>query len=162
MADLRMGRWTAVRSEPHVVFIIGMRLNRIWAVHRWMPAFLAMPRMLDELSAKPELGFLGGKVWFARTIVQIQYWRSFEDLEAYAKARESMHLPAWAAFNRSAREGAVGIYHETYRVAPDQYENVYVDMPPTLFGAVGDVKAAVGSAAGARGRMTGAANPAIG
>ena len=32
-----------------VVFIIGMRVNRPWKLHKWVPVFLAMPRMLKEL-----------------------------------------------------------------------------------------------------------------
>ena len=52
---------------------------------------------------RPELGFLGGRTWFGRTIVMIQYWRSFEALESYAKARDRAHLPAWAAFMTGGR-----------------------------------------------------------
>ena len=64
------------------------------------PLIRAMGGMIRELSVRPELGFLGGKAWFGRTIVLIQYWRSFEDLEAYARAKDLSHVPAWAAFNR--------------------------------------------------------------
>jgi hypothetical protein len=41
-----------------VVFLIGMRINRWRSPRSWLPAFGAMPRMLRELSAPPELGFL--------------------------------------------------------------------------------------------------------
>ena len=74
MAEITMGRFTALRTEPFAVFIIGMRINRPWKVRRWAPVAAAMPRMLKEIH--PELGFLGGRVWFARTILMIQYWRS--------------------------------------------------------------------------------------
>ena len=90
--------------------------------------------------------------------MQIQYWRSFEALEAYAKARDLEHMPAWTAFNRARKGGDdVGVYHETYRVAPGQYENVYVDMPPTLLGEVAPLVEATRDFVSARGRMTGAA-----
>ena len=47
----------------------------------------------------------------------LQYWRSFEALERYAKNRSAQHLPEWAAFNRAVGSGGdVGIWHETYRV----------------------------------------------
>jgi hypothetical protein len=104
------------------------------------------------------LGFLGGKTWFGRTIVLIQYWRSFEDLEAYAKAKDHEHLPAWADFNRKVgNDGTVGIYHETYRIQPGCYENVFVNMPPTLLGDCSTLIEAKGRLAAAAGRMGGLA-----
>lgn len=154
MAQIRHGRWTARFDEPYVVFIIGMRINQPWKVHRWIPVMLAMARMLKELYLNKDHGFLGGKTWFGRTTVVIQYWRSFEDLEKYAKARDLEHLPAWADFNRKVgTNGDVGVYHETYRIAPGQYENVFVNMPPTLMSEVAPVTEANGPHASARGRM---------
>lgn len=154
MSRILKGRWTAQMDKPFVVFVIGMRINRPWKIHRWLPLILQMTRMLGELYPRPELGFMGGKTWFGRTIVLIQYWRSFEDLEAYAKAKDLQHLPAWAAFNRAiGGNGDVGIYHETYRIEPGQYENVFVNMPPTLLGSVAQMKEASGSLASARKRM---------
>jgi hypothetical protein len=44
-----------------VVFLIGMRINRWWKFHKWLPVAVAMPRMLKELSEKPENGFLGAE-----------------------------------------------------------------------------------------------------
>jgi hypothetical protein len=84
----------------------------------------------------------------------VQYWRSFELLEAYAKARDGAHLPAWAAFNRAVGgNGDVGIYHETYRVEPGTYENIYANMPAILFGKVGERSRVGGRTEGARARM---------
>ncbi len=154
MTDIRKGRWTARHDEPFVVFIIGMRINKLWKVHKWFPLVVAMTNMLRELYPRPDLGFMGAKTWFGRTIVVIQYWKSFEDLETYAKARDKVHLPAWAAFNRAiGNNGDVGIYHETYSIAPGQYENIYVNMPPTLLGSTTTVEAARGRNTSARGRM---------
>lgn len=148
------GRWTARSDEGFVVFIIGMRINRWWMVHRWLPLIWAMGGMIRELSLRPELGFLGGKSWFGRTFVLIQYWRTFDDLEFYARAKDLNHVPAWAEFNRRiGNDGTVGIYHETYRIAPGQYENVFVNMPPTLLGDCATLIEAKGPAANARGRM---------
>ena len=154
MKPVLPGRWTARSDGDFVVFIIGMRINRWWMIHRWLPLIRAMGGMLRELSLRPELGFLGGKAWFGRTIVLIQYWRSFEDLERYAKARDLSHLPAWADFNRRiGNDGTVGVYHETYRIGSEQYENIFVNMPPTLLGDCTKLVEAKGSYAGARGRM---------
>jgi hypothetical protein len=148
------GRWTARAEGDFVVFIIGMRINQWWMIHRWLPMILAMRRMIIELSMRPEMGFLGGKTWFGRTIVLIQYWRSFEDLEAYAKVRELSHVPAWAEFNRLiGSDGTVGIYHETYRIGHGQYENVFVNMPPTLLGNCATLTEAKGKLSTAEGRM---------
>jgi hypothetical protein len=154
VTEIKSGRWTARLDEPYVVFIIGMRINKPWKVHRWLPLIVGMTKMLKELYAHPQLGFMGGKTWLGRTVVVIQYWRSFEDLEAYAKARDRIHLPAWAAFNRQIGDnGDVGIYHETYRIEPGQYENMYVNMPPTLMGKVAPLYEAKGGLSSARGRM---------
>ena len=161
MAEIRTGRWTARFDGPYVVFLIGMRINRWWKVHRWLPIVLAMTRMLRELYPRPELGFMGGNSWFGRTIIVVQYWRSFEDLEHYAKARDHQHLPAWAAFNRAiGSNGDVGVYHETYRVTPGGYENVYVNMPPFLAGAVAELEPATGRKSSARDRMETVEQPA--
>ncbi|WNV06786.1 DUF4188 domain-containing protein [Candidatus Methylospira mobilis] len=46
---------------------------------------------------------------FPRTAIMMQYWRSPEQLPAYAKNREALHLPAWPAFNKAAGcNGALG------------------------------------------------------
>jgi hypothetical protein len=59
MATIHPGRYTAEIEGDFVVFLIGMRLNRPWKVHRWLPVFAAMPRMLRELARDPERGLLG-------------------------------------------------------------------------------------------------------
>lgn len=113
-----------------VVFLIGMRVNRPWKVHKWLPVMRAMPRMLKELAARPESGFLGYEILGLRGIVQ--YWRSFEALEAYARDPDAAHWPAWVDFNRRLKHsrGDVGIWHETYLVQDGAYETVYSGMPP--------------------------------
>ena len=59
MAEIYKQKMTVEMDEEFVVFIIGMRINKPWKVHKWWPAFNAMPGMLKELSANPELGMLG-------------------------------------------------------------------------------------------------------
>ena len=80
-----------------VVFIIGMRINSPMKVHKWLPVAAAMPRMIVELRKKPELGFLHAEMWFSRTIILVQYWRSMDQLLAYAKDKAAQHLPALPA-----------------------------------------------------------------
>lgn len=106
---------TADVDGEFVVFLIGMRINKLWKIHKWLPVVMAMPRMLKELYANPELGFLSQESWFGRTTIMVQYWRSFDQLEAYAKNKNANHLPAWVDFNKSiTSNGDVGIWHEIY------------------------------------------------
>jgi hypothetical protein len=138
-------RLSAKIEGDFVVFLIGMRINQPFKIHKWMPVAAAMPRMLRELSQQPELGFIHSETWFARTIILVQYWRSMDQLVAYAKNRDAVHLPAWRDFNRAVgTDGSVGIWHETYRVAADGYENVYVNMPLFGLGRAGTVHPARG------------------
>jgi hypothetical protein len=154
MSSIFQQRMTAAVDSEFVVFLIGMRVNRPWKIHRWLPVMAAMPRMLRELSAAPELGFLGAETWFGRTTMMVQYWRSFEHLHAYAHAREHAHLPAWTAFNRqTGNNGDVGIWHETYQVGPGRYECMYVNMPRFGLARVGEHLPAVGGRRSAKGRM---------
>jgi hypothetical protein len=41
------------------LFLIGMRINKPWKVHRWGPVAAAMPRMIRELEVNPQFGFIG-------------------------------------------------------------------------------------------------------
>lgn len=132
-----------------VVFLIGMRVNRWWKVWRWLRVALAMPRMIKELRAHPELGFLGAEQWFGRTTIMVQYWRSRAQLLDYARKRGSAHLPAWKRFNQLVgTNGDVGIWHETYPVRAGEYENVYVNMMPFGLGKAGALVEAGGHASG--------------
>jgi hypothetical protein len=113
-----------------VVFLIGARVNKWWKPHKYIPVGRAMRRMIAELEAHPELGLLHVESWGGRTAIMVQYWRSFEHLHAYSRARESEHLPAWAEFNRAiGMNGDVGIWHETYMVRAGEYEAIYGNMP---------------------------------
>jgi hypothetical protein len=147
-------RMCAELEGEAVVFLIGMRINKPWKIHKWLPVLLAMPRMIRELEQKPELGYLSHHLWLGRTILTLQYWKSVEHLNAYAKNRNAAHLPAWAAFNRAiGKSGDVGVWHETYRVQQGSFETVYVNMPP--FGLAKATKAvpASGRRESAQGRM---------
>jgi len=140
MASIFPGRYTARSDEPFVVFLIGFRVNRWLAVRKWMRVAAAMPPMIAELRRDPALGMLHAQYFiYWRGVGVIQYWRSFELLHAYAHARDAVHLPAWAEFNRRiGSSGTVGIWHETYTIAPGQYESIYANMP--RFGLAGAVK----------------------
>jgi len=59
MSQIHAQKMAAEMDGEFVVFLIGMRINKPWKIHKWLPVFLAMPRMLKELAAHPEIGFLG-------------------------------------------------------------------------------------------------------
>lgn len=152
MARIYPQRMTHHHEGPLVVFLIGMRVNRLHRPDLWMPVFRAMPRMLAELSADAGSGLLGYRITVgAGGPLVIQYWRTPEELYAYASDTGAEHRPAWAEFNRRARgaPGAVGIWHETYVV--DRAESMYVGMPLTgLAAATGSREAGTGSRAAQR------------
>ena len=150
MSKIIKGRMTAVHEGDFVVFIIGMRLNNIFKVHKWLPAIFAMPAMLKELAKNPESGFLGAEQGMR---FMIQYWRSLDDLTRYARATDSKHFPAWVRFNKALSKSTdLGIFHETFIVKAGAYECVYNNMPPFGLGKVSKLVPAKGKYGSARSR----------
>src|ERR671929_6957 len=86
MAQIHLGRHSASIEGDFVVFLIGARLNRPWKL-RHLPWFArTMPRMLEELEQEPDAGLLAYQQgWFFGGPAVVQYWRSFEHLERYAR-----------------------------------------------------------------------------
>jgi Domain of unknown function (DUF4188) len=156
MAKIISNRMAGEIEGDFVVFIIGMRINKIWKLHKWVPVFLGMPRMLKELEKQPDTGFLGST---SGGLLIVQYWRSFDHLEAYARSHDHLHWPAWVAFNKrmAKSRGDVGIWHETYLVRAGEYEAIYSGMPQFGLGRAGRVVPALGRKESARGRAGGEA-----
>ena len=154
MAPVIAKRVTADIDGDFVVFLIGMRINKPWKIHKWLPVFVAMPRMIRELQQRRESGFLGHIMTFG---VIVQYWRSFEHLEAYARNQDQSHWPAWVDFNQrvGSSRGDVGIWHETYKVRAGEYECVYSGMPTFGLAKASSVTDVVGTLESARGRLGG-------
>lgn len=124
------GRHSATIEDDFVVFLIGARINRWWKAARWLPVVRAMGRMQAEIGAHPEIGCLHIENFNGRTTCSIQYWRSYQHVEEFARSPKWSHLPAWKEFNRLLRDsGDLGIWHETYRVAAGEYEAIYGNMP---------------------------------
>ena len=155
MASIFPGRFTAQSNEPFVVFLIGFRVNRWLAVRSWTRVARAMGPMIAELKRNPSLGLLHVETFmYWRGVGMIQYWRSFDQLHAYAHARNAAHLPAWAEFNRRiGSNGVVGIWHETYTVSPGQYESIYANMPRIGLGIAANHVPVTGRLDGARSRI---------
>ena len=87
-----------------------MRINNLFAVRKWLPTLRAMGPMLRELYQHPEKGFLGAEFFFCgRGPATVQYWRSFEDREKFARNPDDPHMPAWQRFNPTVgKDGSVG------------------------------------------------------
>ena len=155
MENIYTQRMTADVDGEFAVFLIGMRINKLWKIHKWLPVGLAMGKMLRELYAHPELGLLSHEAWAGRTILLVQYWQSFEKLSHYATSSNAKHIPAWRAFNEKiGSNGDVGIWHETYLITPGRYEAFYSGMPPYGLGKVGHLVPATASRREARSRLT--------
>ena len=137
MSKIFNGRYTAKTSEPFVVFLIGMRINKWWRFDKWIPVASAMTPMLITLFTYPEKGFLHAEFYWNFTgPVTIQYWKSFEDLENFARNPSEPHIGPWRKFNQAVgTSGVVGIWHETYLVEPNQFEVFYGNMPKFGLGA---------------------------
>jgi hypothetical protein len=169
MAPIHRGRFSAEIDGDFVVFVIGARVNRPW---RLIQAFAdlggrrrGLQAMLAGLMTQPEKGLLGYR---SAGLTSIQYWRSFEHLEAFARDPGDLHRPTWLAWFRRDPQGRTGIWHETYLVRAGEYEAVYSDVPEAGLAAAGRVvpltggssaRARLGRVVAAR-RDAGAAAPA--
>ena len=149
-------RVTAAIEGDFVVFLIGMRINRLLegaavaarSSSRCRGCFVSSRAAPSPGSSEP-ICYVGSP----RRPMVVQYWRSFEHLEAYARSKDAAHWPAWVAFNkRVGSSGDVGIWHETYLVPAGGYDSVYNNMPPIGLGAVSRLVPAAGRKATAAGR----------
>jgi hypothetical protein len=121
-------RVTASIEGDFVVFLIGARVNRWWKLYKYFWFITTMPKMIAELEANPASGFLGHQALGMTSLVQ--YWRSMEQLVAYARSRDRVHYPYWVRFNKEiGSNGDLGIWHETFMVRAGEYECVYNNMP---------------------------------
>ena len=92
--DRRPPNLTRAAVDDLVVFHIGMTVRTPWRPDLWGPVFAAMPRMLSELHHNraaaargdaEDRGFLGADTLMgAKGPWVMQYWRSTEQLYAYA------------------------------------------------------------------------------
>ncbi len=128
--EINQGRVTAEIEGDFVVFLIGARPNPLRMIRslRDLGGNKGMKHMLDYLSTRPEIGLLGYQQFGLGTWVQ--YWRSFEHLEAFAKNQDDPHLAAWRNyFKRVGSSGRTGIWHETFLVRAGEFEVIYTNMP---------------------------------
>ena len=137
MGEVAGRRMMAEIEGDFVVFLIGARLSKRQVFQSLIDlgGRRGMRHMLDYLVEHPEKGLLAYEMGIP-TIVQ--YWRSFEQLEAFAKDKEDPHLEMWRQYwRRVGRSTRTGIWHETYLVKAGQYEAVYGNMPAHGLGKAG-------------------------
>ncbi len=129
--DVFPGRFTAHLDAPVVMFLIGMRVNNYLDVRRWWFVLRQMGPMLRVLLTQREKGLLHFETFVShRGIMMLQYWRSYDELERFARNPDDPHLASWRGFNRViGSHPSAGIWHETYTIAPGQYEGIYGNMP---------------------------------
>ena len=139
MSKVLQGRQRGQIEGDFVVFLIGTRpdLRRPWRWWRDIGGRRGMFHMLKYLSEHPEKGLLGYEFGFP---VIVQYWRSFEHLEAFARDESDPHLaPMRQYWRRVGQDGRSGIWHETFLVRAGEYEAIYANMPPFGLGKAGTV-----------------------
>jgi hypothetical protein len=130
MGKVRQGRFTAQLDGDFVVFLIGFRPSKLRPLRSLVDVGgrRGMQHMLKYLTAHPDKGLLGYE--FGVPLI-VQYWRSYEQLEAFAKDEDDPHLEPWRAYwRRLGKSDRTGIWHETYLVRAGEYESIYANMPP--------------------------------
>ncbi|MGN6606972.1 MAG: DUF4188 domain-containing protein [Jatrophihabitans sp.] len=137
---IRAGRQRATIEGDFVVFLIGARFDPKHPIRcfRDLGGRRGMRHMLRYLSERPEKGLLGYEMGLP-TIVQ--YWRSFEHLEAFARDEADPHLAAWRGYwKRVGSDPRSGIWHETYLVRAGEYEAIDANMPAFGLGKAGTLE----------------------
>jgi len=156
MAEIQQGRWTAEIEGDFVVFLIGARVNKPWQLVKVLKDLggrRSMGYMLKYLTEHPERGLLG---YETMGTVNVQYWRSFDHLEAFAKDQDDPHLAAWRTYwKRVGKDTRAGIWHETFLVRDGEYEAMYGNMPVRGL-AKASKSVRVADSVGARQRIRGA------
>lgn len=159
------GRKTVDIKGDFVVFHIGAR------AHKKLDQFFremgdAFREMLQELEENPSLGCLGSEQFVGVTgFFIVQYWRSLDQLNAYARSSTNRHASAWAKVMRVVRKSNdYGIWHETFEVKEGNYECIFGACPPMMLGnchqtSLIDCKGRNKSAAGRAGKTDGSDYP---
>lgn len=135
-------RLAAALDDGVVVYVNGMRLNRLRALPQYLAAGLKAGKLLRELEADPDSGFLGYQpaLMGLRQGAAIQYWRSLEDLHRFARDRDGAHVPAWKWYNQTGNaDGGVGFWSETYVVDADHVETFFRNAEDVGVGAFVDL-----------------------
>jgi hypothetical protein len=130
MAKTAGRRMSAEIDGDFVVFLIGAFPDKFHLVRTFLDlgGRRGMKHMLDYLMERPDKGLLGYQMGWPAIV---QYWRSFDHLEAFANDTSDPHVAAWRNYwKRVGTSSRTGIWHETYLVRAGEYEAIYGNMPP--------------------------------
>ena len=116
-------------DQDFVLFALGMRVHHYGNPLRLMRLYRLIPQVFDEAKRSP--GYLAGTYRFSmREPLIIQYWRSMEDLQAYA--HQGAHAAIWKHFHQEVMASAqVGLWHEAFQIRVAEQHSNYVNMPLT-------------------------------
>ena len=129
------------------------------------PFMLKMGRGIEAAGKQPEAvsgGLLHSERMFVslRHVVILQYWASFDQLEAWS--HREPHAEWWRRANARMRtRGDFGIYHESYLVPRSRIESIYLNCPPVglaTFGATGPAEGTMTTSRDRLGRRVEQAN----
>jgi hypothetical protein len=158
------GRYSARIEGSFVVFRLGMRVNSYFSFWKWLPTLGVLTPVLRTLLRSRPPGLLGSFSLFYLSAGRgiVQYWRTFEDLEAFARSKESPFHELWRRYRQSpGADGTVGLWYEAFLVDPDYYESVYDNMPLAGLARASQHIPAVGRLETARRRLGGQGEPAL-
>ena len=131
-------RMSAEIDGDFVVFLIGAFPDKFHLVRSFLDlgGRRGMKHMLDYLTERPDKGLLGYQMGWPAIV---QYWRSFDHLEAFANDASDPHLAAWRNYwKRVGTSPRTGIWHETYLVRAGEHDDL---VPcPQVAHRVGDVR----------------------
>lgn len=140
MVVINRERMAAEIDGEYVIYINGMRLNKLRALPKYLRAGLKAGKMFEQLEADPDSGFLGYIPAYMglRCGAAIQYWRSLEDIKRFAQDPDGVHVPAWQWYNEEVgTNGELGFWAELYVVEDGTFETFYRNMPPIGLGEHG-------------------------
>jgi hypothetical protein len=130
--------------------ILARSASAWWFARRLRSAIAAESRR----AATEDAGLLGSE-FFAfdlRHFGVLQYWRSFEALEAWSHTPP--HSEWWRrAVERMRTKGDLGVYHETFLVPAGAIESIYMNCPPVGLATFGTLGEPVGMMTNSRGRL---------
>jgi hypothetical protein len=109
------------------------------------PRFVSRSLEVRLMLNCPHFAVLGQSSWSnadsnsTPEFLSISYWRSIEELHAFAQS--PLHREAWAWWNRTLKEhDFIAIYHEVYAVDSQKWESIYINCQPTGLGATSYLK----------------------
>ena len=136
------------KRQKVAILLLGAKTNHPFGIFgsQFTELFNWFKKMDVEFNAeRAPKGFLGQTSFNrkdergALEFSMISYWRSIEDLHAYAHG--PLHREAWLWWEKTLKQNdCVGINHEIFEAPPGHWENVYVNFQPTGLGSTSVLK----------------------